>query len=104
MMLLQAWIWMHADLSLPLSSGIYYDDDDGGGGGGGADAGGDSASAVYGCRWSRIIHWSMRYIGSRRPGDNIEDSRDCDDSGDSLRVSERKPQRSEKRKSPPKHK
>ena len=38
---------MHADLSLPLSSGIYYDDDDGGGG---ADAGGDSASAVYGCR------------------------------------------------------
>ena len=38
------------------------------------------------------------------PGDNIEDSSDCDDSGDSLRVSERKPQRSEKRKSPPKHK
>ena len=39
------------------------------------------------------------------PGDNTEYSSDCDDSGDSLGVkSERKPQRSEKRKSSPKHK
>ena len=36
------------------------------------------------------------------PGDNIEDSSDCDDSGDSLGVSERKQKKSEK--SSPKHK